>query len=756
MELRISNPIFSLGRDTITCFNGIISIAPDSNFSNVTYQWSTGESSNSIQADTSMFYTLTVTDNQYGCESINGINVVIDSSIFGLTLGNDTSLCSGNFIGLQNPNSSIRSYQWTTGNRQAFQEVDTSGFYQLEVSNGRCFIRDTIGITIKAQAPTASFFSESFCLEDTVKFTDLSSAPMGDTLVSWSWDFKDGGVSQLQNPEYEFAKTGTYQVLLQVETNEGCTDTMSLNTEIFPLPEADFNILSSCAKQFVFFDQTSTIESGGIVSYFWNFGDPTSVDNLSTSENPAHVFDTLGSYTIELIALSDQGCLDTAYKNKIINPAPIVSYTTVGNCLNDSTEFISQTILPQGEVIDYLWIIDDNLISKDTSTKAKFESAGSKNVILRVTSDSNCVTVLRTNTEIYENPIANFEVDEYCINVPFEPSNKTISVDTIDEYFFEFNKNFVSFDENPSFVSDTAGTFDLNLRVTTNNGCLDSITIPVNINPSPIASFRILNNGSGIPFKMRLENNSLGAEEYLWDFGTGDTSIEALPIYTYQDTGNYSAQLKAISEFGCIDSLERNVVANPFFLDAAVQAISLQETAGGAIEVIARLVNSGNNTIEQLRLTADLNNEFQFSELIEQEVFRGDVFAYQFKSAFRQEEGRKVDFVCVRIETVNGTQDSIGSNNEVCEKGFKNELFLKVYPNPADDYLTLEYVLPSDGELSISIYNGLGQRMIPEIINNSQEGYYSSRLNISSLTPGIYFYSFIHKGVERQGKFIKK
>ena len=43
---------------------------------------------------------------------------------------------------------------------------------------------------------------------------------------------------------------------------------------------------------------------------------------------------------------------------------------------------------------------------------------------------------------------------------------------------------------------------------------------------------------------------------------------------------------------------------------------------------------------------------------------------------------KKIDFVCVRILSVNGEIDSISTNNQLCELGFNNELILKLYPNP--------------------------------------------------------------------------
>ena len=44
---------------------------------------------------------------------------------------------------------------------------------------------------------------------------------------AWYWDFGDGFISQVQSPLHEYTKVGTYNVTLQIQTLDGCTDAMS-------------------------------------------------------------------------------------------------------------------------------------------------------------------------------------------------------------------------------------------------------------------------------------------------------------------------------------------------------------------------------------------------------------------------------------------------------------------------------------------------------------------------------------------------
>jgi hypothetical protein len=68
---------------------------------------------------------------------------------------------------------------------------------------------------------------------------------------------------------------------------------------------------------------------------------------------------------------------------------------------------------------------------------------------------------------------------------------------------------------------------------------------------------------------------------------------------------------------------------------------------------------------------------------------------------------------------------------------------LKVYPNPANDYLTVE------GEMtSLEVYNAIGQRMLAKMVNGN-----STRINLSEFNNGIYFLRVNNNGEVTTRKF---
>lgn len=68
---------------------------------------------------------------------------------------------------------------------------------------------------------------------------------------------------------------------------------------------------------------------------------------------------------------------------------------------------------------------------------------------------------------------------------------------------------------------------------------------------------------------------------------------------------------------------------------------------------------------------------------------------------------------------------------------------LKVYPNPANDYLTVE------GEMtSLEVYNAIGQRMLAKVVNGN-----ITRINLSEFNNGIYFLRVNNNGEVTTRKF---
>lgn len=71
-----------------------------------------------------------------------------------------------------------------------------------------------------------------------------------------------------------------------------------------------------------------------------------------------------------------------------------------------------------------------------------------------------------------------------------------------------------------------------------------------------------------------------------------------------------------------------------------------------------------------------------------------------------------------------------------------DQLYFKLYPNPANYAVTIEFDVTEEADGDISIINITGAK-IKTLVSNStfQSGHNIYQMNLSGITPGIYFIS---------------
>lgn len=125
-----------------------------------------------------------------------------------------------------------------------------------------------------------------------VNFTDLTSP----TPDSWVWTFGDGGTSTDQNPTYSYAAAGLYSVTL-VATVGGIEQAPVTKTDYVLVRGVDFVGTPRDGVRPLTVDFTD-LSSPVPTEWLWDFGD----GSTSTDQNPTHVYEDTGSYTVSLQA----------------------------------------------------------------------------------------------------------------------------------------------------------------------------------------------------------------------------------------------------------------------------------------------------------------------------------------------------------------------------------------------------------------------------------------------------------------------
>jgi gliding motility-associated-like protein len=176
------------------------------------------------------------------------------------------------------------------------------------------------------QSPVVNFTADSIsgCITHCVNFTNTSSIDPNSTIVSYSWNFGDGGItSSLQNPQHCFSTAGFYTITLSERSNHGCSGTLTKSNFIqaFPNPIAEFVPSPNPATVI---DPTITMnnESSYFVTYWnWNFGDGVTLAPNTSSPSHTYPSDSANNYLVTLIVHTVDGCADTVSHQIIIGPS---------------------------------------------------------------------------------------------------------------------------------------------------------------------------------------------------------------------------------------------------------------------------------------------------------------------------------------------------------------------------------------------------------------------------------------------------
>jgi gliding motility-associated-like protein len=380
------------------------------------------------------------------------------------------------------------SYLWMPGPFST-QDISalTAGVYTVSVidSNGCVAVRmDTI-----IQPPPLTISTQSTNPSCTAGGTATVTVSGGTTTYNYLWS--DGQTTPVA------AGLGAQVYTITVTDANGCTITDTVNLLNPSLPVADFTYVPGCFGTATPFTDNSTPGAGDpIVSWRWDFGNPSSgANNSSSLQHPSHLFDSAGTFYVTLIITTNNGCVDTITKPIEVWHIPVVIFGPPQNgCKPVCVDFMDSSTVIGGTISQWLWNFGDSLSTNNSSTKKNdrhcYENEGSYSVTLTVTSDKGCVnTLTRSNIiNVYGYPKADFTMDptETEILFPLIQFYDQSSGSPV-RWRWDFGVPGISTDTdtipNPSYSYPDTGTFNVCLTVYNGYGCPDSICRPVVIKP---------------------------------------------------------------------------------------------------------------------------------------------------------------------------------------------------------------------------------------------------------------------------------
>lgn len=190
----------------------------------------------------------------------------------------------------------------------------TTGTYTitLTASEGACETVQTQTVVVNSNitvniTPNAPFI----CSDSSIDLTANGG-------FSYTWS-PPGSLSSSTGATVTATPSGQTTYTVTGTSQEGCTGSASVTVGYFPDPIIDVTPIPFEGCKPVIVDFTPTVTPGAN-SYSWNFGDPASgINNTSTSSNPQHVYAIPGTYDVNVDVISSDGCPGSASFPAMIN-----------------------------------------------------------------------------------------------------------------------------------------------------------------------------------------------------------------------------------------------------------------------------------------------------------------------------------------------------------------------------------------------------------------------------------------------------
>ncbi|HEY8402749.1 MAG TPA: PKD domain-containing protein [Cytophagaceae bacterium] len=352
------------------------------------------------------------------------------------------------------------------------------------------------------------------------------------------------------SPTLTVSDSGTYYV--RVTDANGCTGVDSIRIVVIPEIEvtksADTTI---CAGDTAVLN-VSINSSLGSDTIIWF--DPSNIQVKKTTGSVDTLKTTTGgSYTVRVI--NSGGCDTTFTINVTVNTISVAMPDTIESCLGTSVQLTASS----GTAVSYLWTPAATL-SDPTIPGPIANPTATTTYALTVEDAIGCSVTDSVIVIVYPKPVADFTTANTCSDDVVSFTNtSTISTGTF-KSLWRFGDGSTSDSTNGTHVYSVPDTYTVDLIVTSNKGCADTITKPVTIEEKPEARIHFVKGCPGVPISF--VDTSVISQPYtrLWNFGDPgsgplNTSTASHPTHIYNASGTYTVNLYIeITATGCKDT----------------------------------------------------------------------------------------------------------------------------------------------------------------------------------------------------------
>ena len=486
-----------------------------------------------------------ITDNN-GCTLIDSV-LVNEPSPIGVVIDTNSASCSGFSDGSASLNifGGIAPYleDWGSNNPLALN-VGTYNFTVTDSNN--CIYQGQAVISEPNPIAVNEFITDVSCfgLSDGVVLLQITGGT-----APYNQDWSGNDPLALAQGGYSYTITDT----------NGCslTDFISINQPNELLATANTNNVSC----YGYSDGNAALNiTGGTTPYSENWGGNNPLALLAGTYNYV-VTDNQGCQFIDDIVITQPNKIlaDYSVESPICAGDPsAISINIINTTANQYTIEINDQNTTTSYVIDSLGnvIIDNNQI-------LLYPNQTIDATLISITDIFGCVSIINEERNIIVDqiPVLSMNLNDVCESNPSFILNQA-NPQGGTYYVNDKQTSIFNIDSLPT--GDYIITYEYTDPLTS---CNNSIQEIISLFPSPKASFILSPQPADLDDpNIRFVNTSEDFTNLIWNLGENQiVEDEADFIYTYSDTGTYTAQLIIINQYNCTDTISQNLIINPVY-----------------------------------------------------------------------------------------------------------------------------------------------------------------------------------------------
>ncbi len=464
----VVNPslVIAAGSNSPICQNATLNL---SSSTGVSWSWTGPNGFSSISQNPNVIsaqvvasgtYVVTGTDAN-GCQGTSSVVVVINP--LPTITANSGTICIGQQTATLTANGGT-SYSWSpattlssgTGTSVTGNPLTTTAYTITGTDANGCVNTGTTSILVNP-LPVVTANSGTLCIGDSITI-------MANGAATYTWN-PTAGLSSSTGAQVSADPAATSSYTVTGTDNNGCYSSGTFTVVVNPLPIVNVNSSSICNG-----NQT-TLNATGANTYVWSPATGlSSSTGSSVNANPA------STSTYVVTGTDINGCVNTATSvvnvntPAVLNVGPQISSGCAPVCVN-----LANTTSATGTCS---WNFGDGSSSTNCNPGHCYTGQGTFNAILTFTDANGCVSQDTATVTVYPVPDADFNYGPQPTtildgNIQFTDATTGAPVTTWNWTFGDAN-NSSSAIQNPAFVYYYAGSYPVELTVTTAYGCKDS------------------------------------------------------------------------------------------------------------------------------------------------------------------------------------------------------------------------------------------------------------------------------------------